>query len=255
MLVLGIVGSPRREGRTASLVNAALQGAASTGADTERIYLVDYQIRPFVGQGGAEEGVRFVPSELSALCTTADALVLGAPVYFGEINGLTKDFMDSVRIPNENGKPALGIAIAGGSGKGLYSGVQSLYHWFYHRQMRAIDPTPATRFVMNATLAELYHSGERLAQMASQLRPFAGAGREDRWAELAAYYADLPYLRCDMVDEFMTLAHQLVHTRRDHPNWEQAMDALRLAHESMMRGERAAAARQAVQAYDLLLQA
>jgi hypothetical protein len=34
--------------------------------------------------------------------------------------------MDSVRINNSNGKPALGFAIAGGSGKGLISGVQSI---------------------------------------------------------------------------------------------------------------------------------
>lgn len=253
MLVLGIVGSPRRQGRTAELVDAALRGAASTGADTEKVYLIDYDIRPFVGQGGAEEGVRFVPAELSSLCTEAAALVVGAPVYFGEINGLTKDFMDSVRIANENGKPALGIAIAGGSGKGLFSGVQSIYHWFYHRQMRAIDPTPATRFTLDETLAGLEPSGARLAEMARDPQPFPGNGREDRWAELVAYYAALPYLNCDMVDEFLTLAEQLVHTRRDHAAWEQAYQELHTARLLAARGERADASRHAVYAYDLLL--
>ncbi|MFO7696607.1 MAG: flavodoxin family protein [Anaerolineae bacterium] len=253
MLVLGIVGSPRRTGRTAALVGAALQGAAAQGADTQKIYLMDFDIRPFGGQGGADEGPRFVTPELGRLCTQADALVVGAPVYFGEINGLTKDFMDSVRIPNENGKPALGIAIAGGSGKGLYSGVQSIYHWFYHRQMRAIDPTPATRFTLDETLAGLEISGARLAQAAEHIEPFPGAGREDRWAELVAYYAGLPYLNCDMVDEFLTLAEQLVHTNREHSAWEQAYQELHVARELAVRGERADAGRHAVYAYDLLL--
>jgi NAD(P)H-dependent FMN reductase len=236
-------------------VQAALDGAAAEGAAVERIHLIDYDIRPFGGQGGAEEGVRFVTPDLGRRCTEADALVVGAPVYFGEINGLTKDFMDSVRIANENGKPALGIAIAGGSGKGLYSGVQSIYHWFYHRQMRAIDPTPATRFTFDETLAALRTSGARLAQAASDIQPFPGAGREDRWAPLVAWYATLPYLACDMVDEFLTLAEQLVHTRRDHREWERAYEELHRARELAARGQRADAGRHAVYAYDLLVSA
>ena len=152
MLILGIVGSPRKNGRTHTLVDAALGGAAQGGAETEKLYLIDYAIKPFTGSGGSEEGVRFCPSELSERCEAADAIVLGAPVYYGDINGLTKDFMDSVRIGNSNGKPALGFAIAGGSGKGLISGVQSIYHWFYHRQVRAIDPTPVSRFNMAEAL-------------------------------------------------------------------------------------------------------
>jgi NAD(P)H-dependent FMN reductase len=255
MLVLGIVGSPRKSGRTVALVDAALQGAATQGAETQRIHLIDYDIRPFGGQGGAEEGVRFVAPELGVLCTQADALVVGAPVYFGEINGLTKDYMDSVRIPNENGKPALGIAIAGGSGKGLYSGVQSIYHWFYHRQMRAIDPTPATRFTLDETLAALTVSGTRLAEMARNPQPFPGAGREDRWAELVAWYATLPYLNCDMVDEFLALAAQLVYTSREHHAWEPAYQELHTARLLAARGERAEAGRHAVYAYDLLVHA
>ena len=57
------------------------------------------------------------PEELNRLCEEADALVIGAPVYYGDINGLTKDFMDTVRISNANGKYGLGISIAGGQVK------------------------------------------------------------------------------------------------------------------------------------------
>ncbi len=98
----------------------------------EKVYLVDHAIHAFVGQGGSEEGERFCPVELSEAVARADALIVAAPVYWGDINGLTKDFMDSVRLPlsQGNGLPALGAAIAGGSGKGLLSGVQSIYHWF-----------------------------------------------------------------------------------------------------------------------------
>jgi len=42
---------------------------------------------------------------------------------------MTKDYRDSMRIANPNGKPGPEIAIAGGSGQGLPSGVQSFYHF------------------------------------------------------------------------------------------------------------------------------
>jgi multimeric flavodoxin WrbA len=210
MLVLGIVGSPRKDGRTNTLIDAALAGAASNGAQIQKIYLVDYEVRPFTGGGGTADANTYCPPELSALCEQADALVVGAPVYYGDINGLTKDWMDSVRIANSNGKPALGFAIAGGSGKGLISGVQSIYHWFYHRQVRAIDPTPVSRFNMQAAMDSLQASGARLVDMVQNLEPFPGAGREDRWADVLAYYATLPYFDQDPVDEFLMLAEQLI---------------------------------------------
>jgi NAD(P)H-dependent FMN reductase len=210
MLVLGIVGSPRKNGRTNALIQAALSGAASAAAQTQTVYLVDYDVRPFTGGGGAADANTYCPEELSTLCEQADALVVGAPVYYGDINGLTKDWMDSVRIANSNGKPALGFAIAGGSGKGLISGVQSIYHWFYHRQVRAIDPTPVSRFNMQGAIDSLHASGARLVEMAYKREPFPGAGREDRWADVLAYYATLPFFDQDPVDEFLMLAEQLI---------------------------------------------
>ena len=251
MLVLGIVGSPRKDGRTNQLVGAALEGAASVGAQVQAAYLVDYAIRSFTGSGGSSQALTYCPAELSALCAQADALVVGAPVYYGDINGLTKDFMDTVRIPNENGKPALGISIAGGSGKGLLSGVQSIYHWFYHRQMRAIDPTPVSRFSLAQALEGLRASGARLAELARHPQPFPGAGREDRWADVLAHYATLPYLDRGPVDEFVLLASQLI-AAASGAQAELARTELLQALGLLQAGDRAQAGRHAVKAYELL---
>jgi multimeric flavodoxin WrbA len=212
MLVLGIVGSPRKDGRTNELVDATLGGASAAGAETRKIYLADYAIAPYLGSGGSDEAFRQGPRELSQLCGEAGAIVLGAPVYWGDINGLTKDFMDTVHTPGSNGKPALGVAIAGGSGKGLLSGVQSLYHFFYHRQMRAIDPTPVSRFNMAEALGALETSGVRLVEMAADLQPFPGENRDERWGAVLAHYCTLPYLDRDPLDEFVMLAEQLIRT-------------------------------------------
>ena len=251
MLVLGIVGSPRKNGRTNQLVAAALRGADAAGAHTRRIFLADYAIAPFLGSGGSQEAFDDGPAELSQLCGQADALVLGAPVYWGDINGLTKDFMDTVRTPGENGKPALGIAIAGGSGKGLLSGVQSLYHFFYHRQMRAIDPTPVSRFNMAEALDALHTSGVRLVEMAGDVQPFPGDARDERWGAVLAHYCTLPYLDRDPLDEFVMLAEQLIRT--SHGNRvAQAQAELDRALALIEQGQRSAAAPHAFRAYQLL---
>lgn len=251
MLVLGIVGSPRKDGRTNRLVDAALGGAAGHGVETLKTYLADYAIRPFLGSGGTAEAFGCGPQELSQLCGEADAIVLGAPVYWGDINGLTKDFMDTVRTPGENGKPALGIAIAGGSGKGLLSGVQSIYHFFYHRQMRAIDPTPVSRFNMVEALEGLALSGARLVEMARDPQPFPGEPRDARWGVVLAHYCTLPYLNCDPLDEFVMLAGQLIRISEGE-RASTAKTELDRALALIEEGKRAESAPHAFRAYQIL---
>jgi NAD(P)H-dependent FMN reductase len=251
MQVLGLVGSPRKDGRTNRLVDAALEGAQSKGASTTKIYLVDYEIQPFKGRGGSTDAYRNCPEALSRLCEDADALVLGAPVYWGDINGLTKDFMDTVRISTSSGKPALGIAIAGGSGKGLISGVQSIYHFFFHKQMRGIDPAPVSRFNLDAAVAQLPESGGRLVDLAAKAEPFAGASWDDRWPDVMAYYTTVPYFDCGPLDEFVMLARQLITTSKGQ-DVAQAKAELDTALALIADGMRDEAARHAVRSYQLL---
>ena len=256
MLIVGIVGSPRKNMRTDALVEAALNGAEQAGSETQKVYLVDHAIRQFASEGGSEEGRRFCPPELSDLCGRADGIIMGAPVYWGDINGLTKDFMDSVRIDGANGKLGLGLAVAGGSGKGLLSGVQSIYHFFYHKQMRAIDPTPVSRFNMDEALQSLGASGARLVELAERKEPFAGVTRDDVWAPCVAYYASVPYLRDGPVEEFMMLARQLLQTRgggrASEEEMAQARSEFLKALEASERGDLASTGKHAVNTYHML---
>lgn len=253
MQILGLVGSPRKNGRSNELVSAALAGALEANAQVRKLYLVDYDIKAFVGQGGSDEGARFCPAELSRAVCAADALVVAAPVYWGDINGLSKDFMDSVQLsPNQaNGLPALAAAIAGGSGKGLLSGVQSIYHWFYHKQMRAIDPTPVSRFNMAEALVRLHDAGRRLVAMAAERQPFVGASADARWPDVVDWYASLPYLRDGPAEEFLMLARQLLKEAGASARPE-ALTRYEQALWARERGDLAQAGRLAVEAYQLL---
>jgi multimeric flavodoxin WrbA len=251
MFVVGIIGSPRKNGRTATLMEAAVREVADAGVEVTSVFLVDYAIKPLTDVNA--NAALFCPDDLTKICEKADAYIVGAPVYYGDINGLTKDFMDSVGLRACNGKPALGYAVAGGSGKGLLSGVQSIYHWFYHRQLRGVDPTPVSRFNLEAVKKSIAVSARKLVNMAAKRQPFLGAGREDRWAYVLEHYATLPYLNCDPVDEFVMLARQLIAGESaEKPARKKAQTHLDRALDLIARGRRSEAATYAVHAYELL---
>ena len=236
---MGVIGSPRKGRLTDKLVSSALNGAASVGAGTTKVYLIDYEIPAYTGEARC-------PEELNELCERAKALVIGAPVYFGDINGLTKDFMDIVRIPDANGKYGLGIAIAGGTGKGLCLAVQSIYSFFYHRQMRGIDPTPVSRFNFQRALERLDRSGRALAQLVDHRDPF-----EDLWDRIE-HYEQLKYLNYTYLDEIMLLAEQLLEMSAENPAFEEAKREYGEAQSLMQQGNRIQAARHASKSYELL---
>lgn len=107
-MIVGLVGSPRKNGLTSRLVDAALDGAKAGDAEVRKVYLGDFAV-------AADAGVReSCPEDLNRLYEAADTLVLGSPVYWGDVSGVTKSFMETVLIANADGKAALGLAIARG---------------------------------------------------------------------------------------------------------------------------------------------
>ncbi len=96
--VVGIIGSPRKGMNSDTLVTRALEGAHSKGATTEKIYLNDLTIKPCQGcdefpapaycfyQDGMEK--------IYEVLVNADALVIGAPAYFGYFSAQLKLVLD-----------------------------------------------------------------------------------------------------------------------------------------------------------------
>ncbi len=238
-MIVGIVGSPRRNGLTNQLVNAALEGAKLENVEVKKVNLIDFDIKPYTG------GRDGCPEELSRLCEDADAIVLGSPVYWGDISGLMKSFMDNVRISNSNGKPALGISIAGGSGKGLISGIQSIYQFFYHKDMRGIDPTPVSRFNLEEATKGLLTSGRKLANLSKDWKPFRDL------SDCAQYYQSIPFFDSDILDEFMLLDTQLLKVSKSN-RIGYAKIEYEKAKALIQSGDRVAATPHAVNVYQAL---
>ena len=228
MKILGIVGSPHKNGLTNQLVEEVLKGAAADGAITEIMYLADYDIRPCVGCQGAtcwnDGKCRFDEKarERNMMLGKADGLVFGAPVYIHDINGLSKDYIDKVRVPPRggrygpfqptNGKPAIAVTVAGGTGKGVLTSLQAIhYGFFFLCGFRALEPMPVARFNLLSMLEEAQQHGRLLAEIAQTVDPFEAEGLADRMA----YYQTVSYTNSDPVADNLYLAEILISELRE----------------------------------------
>ena len=100
MKIIGIIASPRKEGNTAWTVNKILEGAKEQGAETQSWYFSDLDIKPCRGCLCChEEGIRgcIINDDMQKLYGAiehADALILGSPVYMGQMSAQAKIFTD-----------------------------------------------------------------------------------------------------------------------------------------------------------------
>jgi len=80
---------------------------------------------------------------------------------------------------------------------------------------------------------------------------FQGGTRDERWPAVLAHYASIEYLDCDPLDEFITLARQLI-KKSDGERVEKAKVELEKALNLMEQGNRVEASYQAVKSYQIL---
>ena len=96
--VIGIAGSARRSGNSATLMRAALRGAGLAGADTKEVYLNGLV---FTGCQGCQEcspkGKCILDDDLTPVLDElrqAEGWVLSSPIYFDSVSGQMKTFFD-----------------------------------------------------------------------------------------------------------------------------------------------------------------
>jgi multimeric flavodoxin WrbA len=103
MEVLAINGSPRKQWNTATLLNNALEGASSQGAETELINLYDLNFKGCTScfgcklKDGESYGRCAYRDELSPVLDRiekVDALILGSPIYLGTVTGEMSSFLE-----------------------------------------------------------------------------------------------------------------------------------------------------------------
>ena len=108
MKVLALNGSPRKKWNTATLLKKALEGAASQGAETELIHLYSLNFKGCLScfacktKGGKHYGRCAVDDDLAPILKRiekADAILLGSPIYFGNVSGEMRCFLERFMFP------------------------------------------------------------------------------------------------------------------------------------------------------------
>ena len=108
MKVFAFNGSPRKTWNTATLLNKALEGAASRGAEIEMIHLYDLSYKGCIScfackmRDGASYGKCALKDYLTPVLARIDegvAILLGSPIYFFRVTGEMRSFMERLLFP------------------------------------------------------------------------------------------------------------------------------------------------------------
>jgi len=149
MKILGIYGSPRRKGNSDILLDKALEGAKSTGAEVSSVYARDLKMIGCIECGGCDKtGKCVVKDEMQSvypLLEFADVIILASPIFFYGVPSQAKAIIDRCqalwrkrmltktkeqRKTYDSGKGYI-IAVGATSGKSLFDGTIMTTRYFY----------------------------------------------------------------------------------------------------------------------------
>ena len=100
MKIIGFNASPRKKGNTAWAINKILESAKEEGAEIQSWNFSDLDIKPCQGclachqQGNQGCIVKDDMQKLYSELESADTLILGSPVYMGQMSAQAKIFVD-----------------------------------------------------------------------------------------------------------------------------------------------------------------
>ena len=105
--IYAVNGSPRKNGNTAQLLQKALEGAASAGAEIKLIQLADLNFSGCRSCFACKKLVNPAPvcilkddlAETLKELLHADGIIMGSPIYFGAETGLYRNFLERLFFP------------------------------------------------------------------------------------------------------------------------------------------------------------
>jgi len=163
IFVAGVSGSPRKKGNTSLMVQKALKGAGRIDVvRTEFIDLAGMNIQNCLGCETCRKkeslcvAIKDDMEKIYPKLLSCDALILGSPVYFGDVSGLMKAFID--RTTCLGGTPAKeleysmkwklggGIAVGGARHGGQEFTLKTLHNFFLIHGMLVVSGIPSSGY-------------------------------------------------------------------------------------------------------------
>ena len=187
MKVLGIMGSPRIKGNTDLLLDEALKGAKSQGAEVEKLVVDKLKIAPCKEYLGCfKDGncvIRDDMDEIYPKLLGADVVIIASPMFFYGVSSQAKALIDRCQalwarkhilkqsLPNAGRKGAF-IAVGATRGKRLFEGAILTVKYFFEAigveyadelLIRGVDARGEIKEHPIA-LSDAFELGKRLAQ-------------------------------------------------------------------------------------------
>jgi multimeric flavodoxin WrbA len=109
MNVIAVNGGPRKDWNTALMLRSALEGAESVGAQTKLVHLYDLMYKGCIScfsckrTGNTCDGLCATHDDLRPVLAeiiTSDVLLLGSPIYFGDVTGEMRSFLERLLFPS-----------------------------------------------------------------------------------------------------------------------------------------------------------
>jgi len=177
-----ILGSRNPDGQTARAAQAVRDGLEAAGGEGKLFFLPQLEIercRQCDANGWGtcrSEGQCVIKDDMGSIVDhirRADAVVFANPVYFGDLSESMRAFTDRLRRicrvqesrGGIEGKPAIGVCVAGGGGGGAPSCTVSLEKVLRTCGFDVVDMVPARRQNLDHKVEILKTTGRWLATL------------------------------------------------------------------------------------------
>ena len=188
--ITAIFGSPRRNGNSSMLLQKAVAGAKTKGADVTEVVLRDMQISPCLEiYGCKKKGHCVIQDDFQDIIQevlSSDGIMLASPIFFYTVSAHTKIFMDRCQslwvkkywidgVHPKNWivkRKGLFISVGATRGKKLFDGALLTVKYFFDVLDTELSKTLLFRELdfkgdvlkHPKMLASAFHSGQQLAQ-------------------------------------------------------------------------------------------
>lgn len=111
MKIIAVNGSPRNKGNTAMLLRNVLRGAEASGAEIDFVNLYQLNFKGCISCFACKRkdsrcsGLCAVRDDLTSVLEnilSCDSLIVGSPIYFGDVTGEMRSFLERLVFPNHS---------------------------------------------------------------------------------------------------------------------------------------------------------
>lgn len=141
MRILGISGSPKKDGNNDTLIKKVLGIAEERGFETDTVFISSSSIAPCTacnacakegGQCPISDGMQAVYDKL----VSSDGIIVSSPVYFGTMTAQLKAIFDRSVLLRRQGfqlsnKVGAAMAVGGSRNGGQEKTIQSIHEWMH----------------------------------------------------------------------------------------------------------------------------